>query len=257
MFDLDDFKKINDSLGHEVGDDLLCLVAEGLWILVDGRIRYRLGGDEFGLLIEDSTDLHLIGDLAHKINRTIAEPYSVNNHDIVIGSSIGIVLFPHDGITSQELLQKADMAMYHAKQRGGNYQFFSQSMNENAVQRLKLENQLRAALKSNGVEVYYQPKIEVHTGHIAGIEALARIKSEDGSQISPADFIPLAEETGLIIEIGEQVLRQSCQAMKTFMQYAGSPKTIAINLSARQFMQSGLALQIESILREESLQPRR
>lgn len=258
LFDLDDFKKINDSLGHEVGDDLLCLVAERLMDISRRQdTLYRLGGDEFGLLIEDSTDLHLIGDLAHKINRTIAEPYSVNNHDIVIGSSIGIVLFPHDGITSQELLQKADMAMYHAKQRGGNcYQFFSQSMNENAVQRLKLENQLRVALKNNGVEVSYQPKIEVHTGHIAGIEALARIKSEDGSQISPADFIPLAEETGLIIELGEQVLRQSCQAMKTFMQYAGSPKTIAINLSARQFMQSGLALQIESILREESLQPR-
>lgn len=258
LFDLDDFKKINDSLGHEIGDDLLCLVAERLMNISRRQdTLYRLGGDEFGLLIEDSTDLHLIGDLAHKINRTIAEPYSVNNHDIVIGSSIGIVLFPHDGITSQELLQKADMAMYHAKQRGGNcYQFFSQSMNENAVQRLKLENQLRAALKNNGVEVYYQPKVEVHTGHITGIEALARIKSHDGSQLSPADFIPLAEETGLIIELGEQVLRQSCQDMNTFMRYPGAPKTIAINLSARQFMQSGLALQIESILHEESLPPR-
>ena len=258
LFDLDDFKKVNDSLGHELGDDLLCLVAERLMDISRRQdTLYRLGGDEFGLLIEDSTDLHLIGDLAHKINRTIAEPYSVNNQDIVIGSSIGIVLFPHDGITSQELLQKADMAMYHAKQRGGNcYQFFSQSMNENAVQRLKLENQLRAALKNNGVEVYYQPKIEVHTGHIAGIESLARIKSDDGSQISPADFIPLAEETGLIIELGEQVLRQSCQDMKVFMQYPGAPKTVAINLSARQFMQSGLALQIECILRQESLPPR-
>ena len=258
LFDLDDFKKINDSLGHEIGDELLCQVAERLMDI--GRRQdtlYRLGGDEFGLLIEDSVDINLIGDLANQINLKVAEPYFIEQHEIVIGSSIGIVLYPHDGQTSQELLQKADMAMYHAKQRGGNcYQFFSQSMNENAVKRLKLENELRAALKSHNIRVYYQPKIEIHSGHIAGLEALARIESEDGSMINPADFIPLAEETGLIIPLGEEVLRLACRDMKRFMACQGSPKSIAVNLSARQFMQSSLALQIEQILREEGLHPR-
>lgn len=258
LFDLDDFKKINDSLGHEVGDQLLCQVAERLMDI--GRRQdtlYRLGGDEFGLLIEDSVDINLIGDLANQINLKVAEPYFIEQQEIVIGSSIGIVLYPHDGRTSQELLQKADMAMYHAKQRGGNcYQFFSQSMNENAVKRLKLENELRAALKSHNIRVYYQPKIEIHSGHIAGLEALARIENEDGSMINPADFIPLAEETGLIIPLGEEVLRLACRDMKRFMACQGSPKSIAVNLSARQFMQSSLALQIEQILREEELHPR-
>ncbi|MDV6315525.1 EAL domain-containing protein [Idiomarina sp. HP20-50] len=258
LFDLDDFKKINDSLGHEIGDELLCQVAERLMDI--GRRQdtlYRLGGDEFGLLIEDSVDINLIGDLGNQINLKVSEPYFIQQQEIVIGSSIGIVLYPHDGQTSQELLQKADMAMYHAKQRGGNcYQFFSQSMNENAVKRLKLENELRAALKANNIRVYYQPKIEISSGHIAGLEALARIESNDGSMISPAEFIPLAEETGLIIPLGEEVLRQSCQDMKKFMTYPGAPKSIAINLSARQFMQSSLALQIEQILREENLHPR-
>ncbi|RUO68966.1 signal protein [Idiomarina ramblicola] len=258
LFDLDDFKKINDSLGHEIGDELLCQVAERLMDI--GRRQdtlYRLGGDEFGLLIEDSVDINLIGDLGNQINLKVSEPYLIQQHEIVIGSSIGIVLYPHDGQTSQELLQKADMAMYHAKQRGGNcYQFFSQSMNENAVKRLKLENVLRTALKANNIKVYYQPKIEISSGHIAGLEALARIENNDGSMISPAEFIPLAEETGLIIPLGEQVLRQSCRDMKEFMTYPGAPKSIAINLSARQFMQSSLALQIEQILREEALHPR-
>lgn len=258
LFDLDDFKKINDSLGHEIGDELLCQVAERLMDI--GRRQdtlYRLGGDEFGLLIEDSVEINLIGDLANQINLKVAEPYFIEQQEIVIGSSIGIVLYPHDSQTSQELLQKADMAMYHAKQRGGNcYQFFSQSMNENAVKRLKLENELRAALKSHNIRVYYQPKIEIHSGHIAGLEALARIESEDGSMINPADFIPLAEETGLIIPLSEEVLRLACRDMKRFMGCQGSPKSIAVNLSARQFMQSSLALQIEQILREEDLHPR-
>lgn len=258
LFDLDDFKKVNDSLGHEVGDELLCQVAERLMNI--GRKQdtlYRLGGDEFGLLIEDSTDINLIGNLGNQVNQKISEPYIIQQQEVVIGSSIGIVLYPHDGNTSQALLQKADMAMYHAKQRGGNcYQFFSQSMNENAVKRLQLENELRGALKADNICVYYQPKIEVNTGHIAGLEALARIERKDGTLISPADFIPLAEETGLIIPLGEAVLRQSCRDMKRFMRHPGAPKSIAINLSARQFMQSSLALQIEEVLREEALHPR-
>lgn len=258
LFDLDDFKKINDSLGHAIGDELLCLVAERLTDITRRQdTLYRLGGDEFGLLIEDQTHINRISTLANQINQVVAQPYQVQGHEVVIGSSIGIVLYPHDGTTSQELLQKADTAMYHAKQRGGNcHQFFSQSMNENAIQRLAIENQLRKAIKDQQVQVFYQPKIEVGSQHIAGIEALARIQRDDGSYISPAEFIPLAEETGLIVPLSEQVLRQSCRDMRNFMQQAGAPRNVAINLSARQFLSSSLALQIESILADEQLHPR-
>ena len=258
VFDLDDFKKINDSIGHEVGDELLCRVAERLTDI--GRRQdtlYRIGGDEFGLLVEDSTDINTISLLASQINNEIAQPYEIQQHEVVIGSSIGIVFYPHDASTSQELLQKADTAMYHAKQRGGNcYQFFSQSMNENAIRRLHIEHELRSAIRDNRVEVFYQPKIEVVSQHIAGIEALARIRREDGTIMSPADFIPLAEETGLIVPLSEQVLRRACRDMKEFLKLPGSPRHVAINLSARQFLTSSLAFQVESILADEQMHPR-
>jgi len=258
VFDLDDFKKINDSLGHEIGDELLCRVAERLTDI--GRRQdtlYRLGGDEFGLLVEDSTNINTISALANQINQEIAHPYQIQSHEVVIGSSIGIVLYPHDASTSQELLQKADTAMYHAKQRRGNcYQFFSQSMNENAIRRLKTENELRGAIREDRVEVHYQPKIEVPSQHIAGIEALARIRREDGTLVSPAEFIPLAEETGLIVPLSEQVLRIACRDMLRFLKLPGAPRNVAINLSARQFLTSSLAFQIENILAEEKLHPR-
>ncbi|WP_404402258.1 EAL domain-containing protein [Idiomarina seosinensis] len=258
LFDLDDFKKINDSLGHEIGDELLCRIAERLTDI--GRRQdtlYRLGGDEFGLLVEDTTDLNTISTLANQINKEIAHPYRVRQHEVVIGSSIGIVLYPHDASTSQELLQKADTAMYHAKQRSGDcYQFFSQSMNENAIQRLQIENEVRGAIREQRVDVFYQPKIEPGSQHIAGIEALARIRRKDGSIISPGDFIPLAEETGLIVPLSEQVLRQACRDMLRFLALPGTPRHVAINLSARQFLSSSLAFQIEQILLEEKLHPR-
>lgn len=258
VFDLDDFKKINDSIGHEVGDELLCRVAERLTDI--GRRQdtlYRLGGDEFGLLVEDSTDINTISLLASQINNEVAQPYEIQQHEVVIGSSIGIVFYPHDASTSQELLQKADTAMYHAKQRGGNcYQFFSQSMNENAIRRLHIEHELRSAIRDQRVEVFYQPKIEVLSQHIAGIEALARIRREDGSIMSPAEFIPLAEETGLIVPLSEQVLRRACRDMTQFLTYPGAPRHVAINLSARQFLTSSLAFQVESILADEQMHPR-
>ena len=258
LFDLDDFKRINDSLGHEVGDELLCRVADRLAEL--GRRQdtlYRLGGDEFGILIEDNTDINVISTIAQQVNTEIAKAYRIKGHEIALGSSIGIVLYPHDAHTSQELLQKADTAMYHAKQRGGNcYQFFNASMNENAIQRLVLESQVRHAIRTHQVEVYYQPKMEIATGHISGIEALARIRDEYGQFISPAQFIPLCEETGLIIPLSEQVLRTACRDMRQLLTLQGAPRSVAINLSARQFTQSSLALFIEQVLQEEEMHPR-
>ena len=258
LFDLDDFKRINDSLGHEVGDELLCRVADRLAEL--GRRQdtlYRLGGDEFGILVEDNTDINVISSIAQQVNTEIAKPYRIKGHEIALGSSIGIVLYPHDAHTSQELLQKADTAMYHAKQRGGNcYQFFNASMNENAIQRLVLESQVRHAIRTEQVEVFYQPKMEIATGHISGIEALARIRDEYGQFISPSQFIPLCEETGLIIPLSEQVLRTACRDMRQLLSLQGAPRSVAINLSARQFTQSSLALFIEQVLQEENMHPR-
>ena len=258
LFDLDDFKRINDSLGHEVGDELLCRVADRLADL--GRRQdtlYRLGGDEFGILVEDNTDINLISSIAQQVNSEIAKPYNIKGHEIALGSSIGIVLYPHDAHTSQELLQKADTAMYHAKQRGGNcYQFFNASMNENAIRRLVLESQVRHAIRTQQVEVFYQPKMEIATGHISGVEALARIRDEYGQYISPSQFIPLCEDTGLIIPLSEQVLRQACRDMRHLLTLQGAPRCVAINLSARQFTQSSLAMFIEQVLQEEKMHPR-
>ncbi|RUO80414.1 hypothetical protein CWI84_04955 [Idiomarina tyrosinivorans] len=256
VFDLDNFKKVNDSLGHETGDRLLCQVVERLQNI--GRKQdtlYRLGGDEFGFLIEDSTDLNLITKVATDINELVATPFFINEQEVVISSSIGIVAYPNDGNTSQELLQSADNAMYHAKRRGGNcYQFFSESMNQNAVSRLQLENTIRQALKNDWLQVHFQPKVDIASQTVAGVEALARIHVPDEGMLSPLTFIPLAEETGLIIELGEQVLRQSCRAMRQWLAAGLPPCRMAVNLSARQFNQATLVDDIERILKQERIE---
>ncbi|WP_192811517.1 EAL domain-containing protein [Idiomarina xiamenensis] len=257
VFDLDNFKKINDSLGHEVGDHLLCQVAERLSDI--GRAQdtlYRLGGDEFGLLLEDCTDLTVITSTAKTINQRLAKPFHIAEAEVVVTSSIGIVVYPNDGNSSQELLQNADNAMYHAKREGGDrYQFFSESMNQNAVRRLQLEGQLRRALKQNHLTVYYQPKVDIASGNICGLEALARIELPDGQVISPADFIPLAEETGLIVELGEKVMRQACRDMKAFLASGLQHSRVAVNLSARQFALTDLSQRLLNILQQEQLAP--
>ena len=244
---------------HEVGDELLCRVVERLTDI--GRRQdtlYRLGGDEFGFKRLKTQPNNAISVLASKINTEIAVPFNIQQHEVVIGSSIGIVLYPHDGHTSQELLQKADTAMYHAKQRGGNcYQFFSQSMNENAIRRLQIENELRSAIREQRVEVFYQPKIELASQHIAGIEALARIRREDGTVISLADFIPLAEETGLIVPLSEQVLVTVLPQHENLSEtgWRTTPRCDQPVGTPVLYLQPGVSV-IESILAEENMHPR-
>ena len=179
VFDLDNFKKVNDSLGHEVGDLLLCKVAERIRSL--GRNQdsvYRLGGDEFSLIVENTNDIHTITSIAKEVLKSIALPLRLKSQEIVLYSSIGIVIYPEDGESPQELLKNADTAMYHAKNSGGNkYQFFSDSMNKSAVKRLQIENLIRHGLKEDFFSVFYQPKIEIATGKIAGMEALVRFET--------------------------------------------------------------------------------
>lgn len=255
VFDLDNFKKINDSMGHGVGDALLCKVAQR--IITAGRKQdtvYRLGGDEFSIIIENTNDIHTITTIAKNILKTIAQPMKLKNQEVVLYSSIGIVLFPEDGISSQELLKNADTAMYHAKNSGGNkYQFFSESMNKKAVKRLQIENLMRHGLKEDYFSVFFQPKIEISTGKVAGMEALVRFETPSKGIISPSVFIPVSEETGQIIDIGEIVLRKSCIATKKWVDAGLFEGRIAVNLSAVQFTQPNLVGMIADILKESQL----
>lgn len=255
VFDLDNFKKINDSMGHEVGDVLLCKVAERL--LSVGRKNdtvYRLGGDEFSIIVENTNEIHTITSIAKDILRTIAMPLKLRNQEVVLYSSIGIVLYPEDGISPQELLKNADTAMYHAKDTGGNkYQFFSDSMNKKAVKRLQIENLIRHGLKQDYFSVFYQPKIEIATGKVAGMEALVRFETPSKGIISPLAFIPVSEETGQIIDIGEIVLRKACFATKKWVDSGLFEGRIAVNLSAVQFTQPNLVEMISEILAESQL----
>lgn len=255
VFDLDNFKKVNDSLGHEAGDVLLCKVAERIRSL--GRNQdtvYRLGGDEFSLIIENTNDIHTITSIAKEVLASIALPLRLRSQEIVLFSSIGIVLYPEDGASPQELLKNADTAMYHAKNSGGNkYQFFSDSMNKAAVKRLQIENLIRLGLKEDFFSVFYQPKIEIKTGKIAGMEALVRFETPSKGIISPVVFIPVSEETGQIIDIGEIVLRKACFATKKWVDAGLFDGRIAVNLSAVQFTQPNLVAMIANTLKESGL----
>ncbi|WDE13322.1 EAL domain-containing protein [Thalassomonas haliotis] len=258
VFDLDNFKKINDSMGHQVGDVLLCKVAERMVSASRKQDTvYRLGGDEFSIIIEETNDIHTITTIAKNILDTIAQPLKLKNQEIVLYSSIGIVLYPEDGATPQELLKNADTAMYHAKGLGGNkYQFFNESMNKKAVTRLQIESLIRHGLKKDLFSVYYQPKIEITTGKIAGMEALVRFETPTKGLISPVVFIPVSEETGQIVEIGEVVLRKACFATKQWVDAGLFDGRIAVNLSAVQFTQPNLVTLIANILEESQLPAR-
>lgn len=255
VFDLDNFKKINDSLGHELGDSLLCKLADRLSNYQRYQdCLYRLGGDEFALLLDHTNDLHFITSLAKELLALINQPMLVNQHELAITSSIGIVLFPDDGNDPQALLRNADTAMYHAKSQGANrYLFFNDSMNKLAVKRLQIENLIRHGLKENYFTVFYQPKMDIITGQLTGMEALVRFITPKGGLISPASFIPVAEETGQIIEIGEVVLRQACKDVKRWIDQDLFHGRVAVNLSSRQFSLPFLCEQIDDILQETEL----
>lgn len=255
VFDLDNFKKINDSLGHELGDTLLYKLALRLSNYATYQHKlYRLGGDEFALLLDQTNDLHQITTLAKELLGLINQPIVVNQHELVITSSIGIVLFPDDGGDPQALLRNADTAMYHAKSQGANrYLFFNDAMNKQAVKRLQLENLIRHGLKEDYFAVYYQPKMDLVSGQLVGMEALVRFITPKGGIISPASFIPIAEETGQIIEIGEVVLRKSCIAVKRWIDQGLFQGRVAVNLSSRQFSLPFLCELIDDTLQQTEL----
>jgi diguanylate cyclase (GGDEF)-like protein/PAS domain S-box-containing protein len=253
--DMDNFKKINDSLGHQTGDVLIKQIAKRLQKMAGTKATcYRLGGDEFSILIDNSTDIHHITHFAQTILDNMARPFIINKQDFVLGASLGIAFYPEDGRTPQELLKNADTAMYFAKNAGGNkYQFFSGEMNQNAVRQLQIENLIRHGLKEDLFTVFYQPKVDIASGKLVSMEALVRYEDPEKGLVSPAQFIPLAEQTGQIIEIGEVVLRKACEDTKRWVDAGLFTGRVAVNIAARQFEIPDLDERIMNILQKSGL----
>ncbi|WP_170942176.1 EAL domain-containing protein [Noviherbaspirillum denitrificans] len=238
FLDLDNFKFINDSLGHNIGDQLLKQVARRLVGCLRGQDTIaRYGGDEFAFVLLGQKDEKTVASLMERILTTIERPFDIEGHRFFVSCSIGLSFFPKDGRDVDTLLRNADVAMYRAKERGrNNFQFYTPAMNRRATERLSLESKLRQALDDDEFVLHYQPKIDLRTGKIAGTEALIRwTPAHEGRLVSPSTFIPLAEETGLIVPIGEWVLYTACAHHKTLQESGLRPMRVAVNISARQF----------------------
>jgi len=255
--DMDNFKKINDSLGHQTGDILIKQIAKRLQRTTGKSATcYRLGGDEFSILMDDNADVHTVTHYAQSLLDTLSRPFIINKQEFVLGASIGIAFYPDDGNSPQEMLKNADTAMYFAKNNGGNsYQFFSGEMNQNAVRQLQIENLIRQGIKEDLFTVYYQPKVDIATGKLVSMEALVRFEHPQKGIVSPGQFIPLAEQTGQIIEIGEQVLRKACADTKRWVSQGLFSGRVAVNISAKQFELPDLDDRINRILSDVGLSP--
>jgi diguanylate cyclase (GGDEF)-like protein/PAS domain S-box-containing protein len=255
--DLDNFKLINDSLGQEAGDSLLKIVAERLNSCVrSGDTAARKGGDEFAVIISNLATADDAAQIATKIREAISQPLRINENELTITCSIGISIFPKDGEDVQTLLKNANVAMYRAKEQGCNtFRFYTGEMNARSLARMTMEKHLRRALENNELVLHYQPKVNLLTGHITSMEALVRWQSPELGMVSPCNFIPLAEETGLIDPIGEWVIRTACAQNKAW-QDANLPQLpVAVNLSARQFRLTNIAGSISQVLQETGLDP--
>jgi len=255
--DLDGFKHVNDTLGHSKGDALLKEVATRLVSsLRKSDTVARLGGDEFVILMPDGNSIKHIEHMAMKVQESISVPYSLDGHDAFVSASIGITVYPDDGEDTETLMRKADSAMYKAKASGrNNFQFFTVEMDKKAQQRRELEHDLRRALEHDEFSVYFQPVMDVSKSCIAGAEALIRWHHPEKGLIPPNDFIPLAEDIGLIVPIGEWVLRQAClEAVKWHQQYHNAPR-VAVNLSSHQFQRGSIFNLTKEILAETGLSP--
>ncbi len=259
FLDLDRFKLVNDTLGHDVGDDLLKAVAQRLkHHLRRADTVARLGGDEFVVIQVDWTSPAEVSTLADKVLALLEEPVTVGGHDLHVGASIGIALYPADGADARELLKNADTAMYVVKEAGRSaYRFFDASMNQEAMERLTLEGALRGAIDRGELAVYYQPKVALASGAMVGAEALVRWHHPIHGTIVPDRFIPLAEETGLIVPLGEWVLRQVCHQVAQWSQAGLDPGPVAVNVSARQLALADFADRVAGILADEGVRPDR
>jgi diguanylate cyclase (GGDEF)-like protein len=267
FMDLDAFKRINDTLGHNVGDHLLQIVSERLRettrpsdLVSRGDQSHnlaRLGGDEFTILIPDLERVENALAVAHRVKEAMRRPFLIEGNEIFVTASIGISLFPEDGDDCNSLLKFADTAMYHAKNCGkNNAKLYSSSLTMQIMSHVKLEVGLRKALKNEELYLLYQPQIEVRSGEIVGVEALVRWRHPERGIISPTEFIPLAEETGLIVPIGEWVLRTACNQARAWQRLAKRSIRMAVNLSAKQFKDENLTQIVVSALHDTGLDPK-
>ena len=256
FLDLDRFKFINDTLGHEAGDQLLTVMAQRLkgCVRADDCVA-RLGGDEFTVLLDELPNPGVAASVAQNICRTVSAPLVIAGQEVVMTASIGISLYPDDGRDVSSLLRHADTAMYRAKQHGSDFCYYESTMESVISDRLKLENDLRRALERDEITVFYQPVIDTVSGEIAGVEALVRWLHPEQGIISPADFIPVAEETGLILPLGERVLRSACVQAKAWLDNGLSRLHVAVNLSAKQLEQPDLRDIVLRALSDSGLPP--
>jgi diguanylate cyclase (GGDEF)-like protein len=257
FIDLDHFKFINDSLGHNAGDELLRHVGERLRTSVrDSDTVARLGGDEFVLILNEQTREDVVFRAMQRILQKVAEPVRVNERELHITCSAGISLYPQDGLDVETLLKNADAAMYRAKAHGrNNFQFYTSEMNRLVNERLNLEHDLRRALQRDELLLHYQPRINLESGAVDGFEALVRWMHPEHGLVMPDRFIPIAEDTGLIVQLGEWVLQQACEQSRAWKK-AGLPRVaMAVNLSARQFREENLVARVAKVVRETGLKP--
>jgi diguanylate cyclase (GGDEF)-like protein/PAS domain S-box-containing protein len=268
FMDLDRFKRVNDTLGHGAGDQLLQVIAERLRAHVRGsdvvgRVDIdeqpaisRLGGDEFTVLLSKLAAPEDAGDVARRILRAVPEPIDLNGNVVSLSASIGIAVYPVDGEDVETLVKNADAAMYAAKEQGrNNHQFFSRKINASALRKMALESRLREALEKNELRVHYQPRLDLRTGHVCAVEALLRWSHPELGVVSPREFIPLSEETGLIAPIGAWVLRAACEQGRAWIDQGLAPTKVSVNISPRQFQEADLRDLVGNALRESGLSP--
>ncbi len=268
LLDIDLFSRINESMGHGAGDELLKAIANRLGNILrnsdtvgrpinkmDNVTISRLGGDEFSILITDLEDVDNVINVVRRIFEVMSTPFSLQGQEVCITLSVGISLFPTDSEETGSLLQKSDVAMHHAKEEGrNNYQFYSEDISTISYQHLMIEGQLRHAVENREFTLFYQPKIDVQTQSIIGAEALIRWIKSDGSIIPPFEFIPIAEHSGQIVQIGDWVLQDACRQAKVWLDM-GIEQKIAVNLSAQQFKDKHLLNKIEKALSQSQLPP--
>jgi len=267
FLDVDRFKQVNDSLGHSMGDELLRQVADRLRSAIRGsdavgRTRNdktpthdrespisRLGGDEFTILLKDLEHPQDAARVARRVLHLLSRPFTIGDREIFVGASIGISVWPEDGACSEVLLRSADVAMYHAKRRGGNtYEFFSPTMNATSTRRLTIESGLRHALERDEFELHYQPIRDTRSGQVSAVEALIRWTNSEGDAVRPDEFIPLAEETGQIVSIGEWVLRTACAQAVAWQAAGFDAIRMSVNLSAEQLKDPGIVNVVEQVI---------
>ncbi len=268
FLDLDRFKRVNDTLGHTVGDELLCAVSTRLREVIDEIYKEfpepcfdvelaRLSGDEFTVLVSGARCAEEIEGVAERVHRALTQPFHLGGHELAATTSIGVALSPHDGTTVAALFKNADAALHDAKRHGRNrVRFYVHSMSQGTLARIGIEAHLRSAIENDGFHLVYQPILDVRSGAVSGAEALVRLKDPEFAQVGPADFIPVAEETGLIVPLGEQVMREACGAVRRWTDAGHADLRVSVNLSPVQFRGQKLVEAMTMILAETGARPR-